>query len=80
MALEGVPKTSFTEPAPIVAVPDAVVLRQRNGFAPGRRMYPSGAPPDDGFVEDPGPPPVDAPTTTTEPVDPALDPTVTATP
>jgi penicillin-binding protein 1A len=66
-ALKDVPKTSFAEPAPIAAVPDAVVLRQRNGFAPGRRFYVQGAPPDDGYVEDPGTPVAPLPTSTTVP-------------
>src|SRR4029077_16784321 len=66
-ALKDVPKTTFTEPAPIVAVPDAVVLRLRHGFAPGRRMYPRGEPSTEGYVEDPGTPVAQVPTTTTVP-------------
>ena len=63
-ALRDVPVTEFSEPAPIEAVPDAVQIRERRGFAPGARMYPRGAP-GEVYVEDVAPPVADAPTTTT---------------
>jgi penicillin-binding protein 1A len=63
-ALHGVPITDFSEPAPIEAVPDAAKIRARHGFAPGARMYPSGA--EEGvYVEDVPPPVADDPTSTT---------------
>jgi penicillin-binding protein 1A len=63
-ALRDVPVTEFSEPAPIEAVPDAVQIRERRGFAPGPRMYPRGAP-GEVYVEDVAPPEADLPTTTT---------------
>jgi membrane peptidoglycan carboxypeptidase len=63
-ALRDVKVTEFTEPAPIEAVPDAVQIRQRRGFAPGPRMYAREAP-GGLYVEDVAPPEADAPTTTT---------------
>ena len=65
MALEGVPVTEFSEPAPIEAVPDAAKLQARRGFEPGRRMYPSGDPVGGSYVEEPPVPVADPPTTTT---------------
>ena len=65
-ALKDVPVTEFTEPAPILAVPDAAKRRQRNGFDLGQRQSPT----DLGggsFVEEPIPPTVEDPTTTTIP-------------
>jgi penicillin-binding protein 1A len=64
-ALAEVPITQFSEPAPIQSVPDAAKLEARNGFQPGRRMYPAGDPSGGTYVEDPGPPEADVPTTTT---------------
>jgi len=64
-ALQGVPVTEFTEPAPIEAVPDAARIRARRGFAPGARMHPAGPPGGEGYVEGVAPPEADAPTTTT---------------
>ena len=64
-ALEDVPVTEFSEPAPIEAVPDAAKIRARRGFAPGPRMYPAGAPAADGFVEELEPPVAEPPTSTT---------------
>jgi penicillin-binding protein 1A len=64
-ALEDVPVTEFSEPAPIQAIPDAAKLRARRGFEPGKRMYPSGDPAAQRYVDDPAPPEADAPTTTT---------------
>ena len=63
-ALRNVKVTDFKEPAPIEAVPDAVQIRQRLGFAPGPRMYAREAP-GASYVEDVAPPQADAPTTTT---------------
>ena len=63
-ALRGVPVTEFSEPAPIEAVPDAVQIRERHGFAPRARMYASGV--DEGvYVEDVPAPVADVPTSTT---------------
>lgn len=66
-ALEDVPITEFSEPAPIQAVPDAAKLQARQGFAPGKRKYPSGDPAGEIYVEEPTPPEADLPTTTTLP-------------
>jgi penicillin-binding protein 1A len=63
-ALRNVRVTEFKEPAPIDAVPDAVQIRQRRGFAPGPRMYAREAP-GVSYVEDVPPPVADPPTTTT---------------
>ena len=71
-ALDGVPATEFAEPAPIPDVRDEAERRQRGGFDPGRRRYPS-EPIDGGdYVEGGGDPSVDAPETTT-----TLDPATT---
>ena len=64
-ALEGVPVTEFTEPAPIPDIRDEVERRQRGGFDPGRRRYPSEALDGGDYVEGGGDPSVDAPETTT---------------
>jgi penicillin-binding protein 1A len=64
-ALADVPITEFSEPAPIQAVPDAAKIQARRGFEPGKRKYPSGNPTGGTYVEDPGPPEADVPTTTT---------------
>lgn len=69
-ALRDVPITEFSEPAPIEAVPDAVQIRARRGFAPGARMYPRKGPSAGGYVEDPGTPEADVPTTTTSTTEP----------
>jgi penicillin-binding protein 1A len=73
-ALKDVPITEFSEPAPIVAVPDAAKRRQRNGFEPGNRQLPQD--PGDGgpYVEGPVAPVPEEPTTTT-----AYDPATTTT-
>jgi membrane peptidoglycan carboxypeptidase len=68
-ALRDVPITEFSEPAPIEAVPDAVQIRARRGFAPGSRMYPRRAP-GEVYVEDVPAPEADAPTTTTTTTEP----------
>ena len=62
-ALKGVPVTEFSEPAPIQAVPDAKKLRARRGFEPGKPMYPGGDPVGGPYVDDPGKPEADVPTT-----------------
>ena len=66
-ALADVPITEFSEPAPIQAVPDAGKLQARHGFQPGKRLYPGGDPTGGTYVEDPGPPEADVPTSTTAP-------------
>jgi penicillin-binding protein 1A len=68
-ALLDVPKTEFSEPAPIEAVPDAVQIRARRGFAPGSRMYAREAP-GSSYVEGVPAPVADAPTTTTSTIPP----------
>jgi membrane peptidoglycan carboxypeptidase len=68
-ALRNVRVTKFTEPAPIEAVPDAVQIRQRRGFAPGPRMYAREAP-GASYVEDVPSPVADPPTTTTTTTEP----------
>ncbi len=64
-ALRNVPVTEFTEPAPILAVPDAAKLRQRGGFGPGTRQRPVDS--TTTYVEEPPPPDASAPTTTEPP-------------
>jgi membrane peptidoglycan carboxypeptidase len=64
-ALDGVPVTEFTEPAPIPDVRDQVERESRGGFDPGRRRYPDGPPASEGFVEDEPSPVVEIPTTST---------------
>jgi penicillin-binding protein 1A len=66
-ALANVPVTDFSEPAPIQAVPDAAKLEARRGFGPGPRKRPAGTSAGGDYVEDPGTPEADAPTTTTIP-------------
>ncbi|MFZ6003641.1 MAG: transglycosylase domain-containing protein [Actinomycetota bacterium] len=63
-ALEDVPITEFNEPAPIRRVPDAAKIEARRGFEPGKRKYPGGNPTGGAYVEDPGAPEADVPTTT----------------
>jgi penicillin-binding protein 1A len=64
-ALEGVPITEFSQPAPIQSFTDAARRAARGGFDPGPRRYPSG-PPDGGpYVVDVLPPDATAPTTST---------------
>jgi len=64
-ALEDVPITEFSEPAPIRSVPDAKLREARRGFEPGKRKYPTGNPTGGSYIVDPGTPEADAPTTTT---------------
>jgi penicillin-binding protein 1A len=64
VALEGVPVTEFTEPAPIANVRDEVLRRARGGFGPGFPQVPIPPPPVDGFVEADVAPDVDVPATT----------------
>jgi penicillin-binding protein 1A len=68
-ALDGVPVTEFTEPAPIPDVRDEAERRQRNGFDVGRRRSPSSAIDAGSFVEGGGDPTVDAPSQTTTTLD-----------
>lgn len=70
LALDGVPVTEFTEPAPIPDVRDEAQRRQRSGFDPGRRRSPERAVSPGDFVEAEGGASVAAPeitTTTTTP-------------
>lgn len=64
-ALAEVPPTEFAEPAPIPDVRDQVLRDTRDGFDPGRRRYPTGAPASGGFVDEEPPPVVQVPETTT---------------
>ncbi|MGQ0434246.1 MAG: transglycosylase domain-containing protein [Microthrixaceae bacterium] len=64
-ALDDVPITEFSEPAPIRSVPDAKLREARRGFEPGKRKYPTGNPTGGSYIVDPGIPEADAPTTTT---------------
>ncbi len=66
-ALAGVPVTEFSEPAPILAVPDAAKLEARRGFAPAARKRPAESSSGGRYVEDPATPEADLPTTTTLP-------------
>ena len=78
-ALEDVPVTEFSEPAPIRRVPDAKLREARRGFEPGKRKYPSGNPTGGSYVEDPGSPEADAPTTTTTTTSPSTSSTTSTT-
>jgi penicillin-binding protein 1A len=73
-ALKDVPITDFSEPAPIVAVPDAAKRRQRTGFDPGTRQLPQDPGGGGPYVEQPVAPVPEEPTTTT-----VFDPTTTTT-
>jgi penicillin-binding protein 1A len=64
-ALDGVPVTEFTEPAPIPDVRDQVLRDTRGGFDPGLRRQPDAAPASEGFVADDPVPVVGIPTTST---------------
>jgi membrane peptidoglycan carboxypeptidase len=64
-ALDGVPITDFSQPAPIQTVTDAVRRNARSGFDPGPRRYPSGPPGGGPYQVDGLPPDASAPTTTT---------------
>lgn len=64
-ALADVPVTDFSEPAPIRAVPDAAKIEARKGFSPPPRKRPEGTSSGGDFIEDPGTPEADMPTTTT---------------
>jgi penicillin-binding protein 1A len=64
-ALDGVPVTEFTEPAPIPDIRDEAERRQRGGFDPGRRRYPAQALGAGDYVEGAGDASVEAPTTST---------------
>ena len=62
-ALREVPITQFSEPAPILAVPDAAKRRQRNGFEPGARQLPSDPGEGGPYIEEPAAPTPESPTT-----------------
>ncbi len=62
-ALREVPVTQFSEPAPILAVPDAAKRRQRNGFEPGARQLPSDPGEGGPYIEEPVAPTPESPTT-----------------
>jgi membrane peptidoglycan carboxypeptidase len=64
-ALEGVPITEFSQPAPIQTFADAARRNARHGFDPGPRRFPSGAPAGGPYVVDVPPPDATAPTTST---------------
>jgi len=64
-ALEGVPVTDFSQPAPIQVFADAAKRDARKGFDPGPRRYPSGAPGEGPYVYDAASPEATAPTTST---------------
>jgi membrane peptidoglycan carboxypeptidase len=63
-ALDGVPVTQFTDPAPIQSVTDDAKRAERHGFDPGPRRYPSGPPGGGPYEVDATPPEAVAPTTT----------------
>ncbi|MEY2458891.1 MAG: penicillin-binding protein [Acidimicrobiaceae bacterium] len=64
-ALDGVPITEFSQPAPIQSFTDAARRNARHGFDPGPRRYPSGPPEGGPYVVDVPPPDATAPTTST---------------
>jgi len=64
-ALEGVPITEFSEPAPIRDVASEEIQRERRGFAPKARMGPSGTPAGGPYVVQAEQPEAPMPTTTT---------------
>jgi penicillin-binding protein 1A len=64
-ALDGVPVTDFSQPAPIQSVTDAARRNARHGFDPGARRYPTGTPDGGPYVVDATPPDATAPTTST---------------
>jgi penicillin-binding protein 1A len=60
-ALDGVPITEFSEPAPIRPVPDIARREERRFFDPGPRMYPDGTGTGGPYVTDLAPPVADPP-------------------
>jgi hypothetical protein len=64
-ALDGVPVTEFSQPAPIQTFADAARRAARKGFDPGPRRYPSGAPDGGPYLFDVTPPEPSAPATST---------------
>ena len=64
-ALDGVPITQFTEPAPIQTFADDARRAERHGFDPGPRRYPTGPPGGGPYEVDAAPPEAVAPTTST---------------
>jgi len=71
-ALADVPKTEFTDPAPLDSLRERALRKQRGGFDLGNRKFPGGFP-DEGSYYEPSPkpeappPPPDESTTTTTP-------------
>lgn len=69
-ALKDVPRTDFTEPAPLDSLRERSLRNQRGGYDLGPRRYPRGLPDEGTFYEPPpqpeAPPPPE-PTTTTRP-------------
>ncbi len=64
-ALDGVPVTDFSQPAPIQTFADSAKRDARHGFDPGPRKYPTNLPKEGPYVYDVTPPEVEAPTTST---------------
>ncbi len=64
-ALEGVPVTDFSQPAPIQPPADVAELDARRGFNPGQRKYPSKVPGEGPYVYDVTAPDATAPTSST---------------
>ncbi|MEY2434120.1 MAG: penicillin-binding protein [Acidimicrobiaceae bacterium] len=64
-ALDGVPVTDFSQPAPIQTSVDTARRGARQGFDTGPRRYPSGPPGGGPYQVDALPPDASAPTTTT---------------
>jgi penicillin-binding protein 1A len=64
-ALEGVPVTEFTEPAPIREIADDAKRKARGYFDPGDRMYARGSGAGGPYRYDPDPPAVDLPVAST---------------
>jgi membrane peptidoglycan carboxypeptidase len=64
-ALEGVPVTEFSQPAPIQSFTDAARRTARHGFDPGARKYPAGTGGGGPYLYDIAPPDATAPTTST---------------
>src|SRR3546814_14462532 len=79
-ALEGVPVTDFSEPAPIRDVASEEIQRERRGFAPRPRMSTDSPGLGGPYVVDPERPaaPVPSTTTSTSPTTPSTSSTTTA--
>ncbi|HEU5082062.1 MAG TPA: transglycosylase domain-containing protein [Acidimicrobiales bacterium] len=79
-ALEGVPVTDFSEPAPIRDVQSEEIQRERRGFAPGGAMAAQPTGPGGPYVVEPEPPTAPMPTTTTTTTSTTSTTTTTTTP